>query len=153
MDDRELAETILAHHEAGHTVACLQFEIPIDHVQMDSSWFTGRLTGGHVQVPDRGSPTTPGEAECFAIMCRAGQAAEERWLDRHPGHGRYRSSNGAEDEADALATLQALGATLSPGYALLQARTLVDRQWTRVEAIADLLLARRRLSARQVRQA
>lgn len=145
-DYDELCLWLITHHEAAHTVLCLRFDIPVDQVMIDYSLF-GTLQGGHVRVPDHEI-----NANEYAIMCRAGQAAEEKWLETHPGNGGFHMANAATDISFSTQLLRKEG-SISPGAALNRARTLVTANWIRIGSLADELYRRKRLSERQARRA
>jgi hypothetical protein len=143
MDDREVAEQLLFHHEAAHVSACMLFEIPFDKVAIVRG-FWGGIRGGYVQASDAISEKVDNEI----IMYLAGITAEEIWLERHPGQGKVRESNGASDLAEARRLIRERDTS---NYGWLQRRTfaVVRQRWEHIETVAAELGRRRTLTRAQ----
>jgi hypothetical protein len=150
LTDNQVSRALTAHHEGAHVMACLEYDIPFDHVRLVESFWSSRVDSGYVGMKGDLDMT---KIEQEIVMMYAGLAAEAHWLYLHPGYGTARAENGEGDTNMAKAAREGIDGL--PGEPRLRAMAslLVQRRWHRVVNIAGGLDLRRRLSAGQAKRA
>lgn len=143
-----LYRQLLTHHEAGHVAACTKFDISFDHVALETGLWGG-LTGGYVNTTNE---VDPERIDSELIVYFAGRAAEERWLELHPGHGEVRPEGDYEDFRIAR-KLMAEHENSGERKLRLKAAALVDSLWLQIVPLAGVLAERKRLSAAAAKRA
>jgi len=156
-------KTHTAHHEAGHAVAAWWFGHlkKKDYVTIVPDQQRGSL--GHFWNPPRfisemeGTAGNSGrailQAEKFAVVCLAGEAASSRYR----GSKRRFLAGGRKDReqvAQVLSRLTGSNEELKAYFRLLQIRAenLVARFWPEVDAVARRLLSEKKLTSEQIRE-
>lgn len=143
---------VVCYHEAGHIIGCIVGDIPIDHVQMDHGLFS--LLGGHVLMTKtegwEGQFARPARPE--ALMCMAGQAAEEELAQLRSWS--FAPDRAALDFTDCFEIIKRGRLSMTVNGAHQAAlHELIKPRWMQLEGVAARLLAKRRLSGNQARKA
>jgi hypothetical protein len=165
-----------SHHEAGHAVASVLLGLPLESVNVIARtfWQSGRY---HPNADSTGSTSYKNgykyfgsekwysKTEDFIVSGYAGPTAEHRYRGRM---GPIRVSRRSGDWAviEGVAFGRGLGAWAYDGTTMntspkrldaylrpLRARAadLVDQRWAAIQAVADALVKKRELNARQVK--
>ena len=145
-----------AFHEAGHVVAAWKHELKVHSVTIVPTpefrgriWHANPLRGIHLDYD--GSDRARLRAEAGIIVCLAGPEAQRRHSPRS-----WRSYHGATDLEKAVDLAMSLNGSDEASSAHLKWLSIVTRDeiavlWSLVEKVATALVARRTLTAAQVK--
>lgn len=145
MSTTELDPVVLqgAAHELGHAVVDLAGGIAVARVTLNTRTGIGATTVG----TDLDRVDDPQLWSAYLIACVAGYEAERLWSARHGGRV-YRDQS-ATDFAN-FRRYRRRGSGLSEGAARSAARSILRREWTRVERLAPRLATRGQISPSDV---
>lgn len=150
MNDLEIVRWSAAHHEAGHCIVGLQRGLRVDEVALKvrPRWFRSTAVDGYADVDDEGA-----DASSLALVCAGGPAAEAWW--NHLARGgdfAFCHSWTQANNPDDMAKLASYAAAAQHREQVIVARAveLVVANWSAVEALAQALVKRGRLSRKQI---
>ena len=140
---------IAAYHEAGQAVASRWYKHRFGQVSIDPD----DKTLGSLMWFSPAAVDTPRErlkAEAFPVICFAGQAATQRFLGRRPPRYSYKSDN-----VNTVRVMSYFFRSWDARKSFLElcffeSRDLIKWQWCAIEAVAQALLERKRLTEAEV---
>src|ERR1700694_2490884 len=158
MTRRPRTHLAIAHHEAGHAIAAwhkgMRFRevaITTDPTEKSHGHLLHNQTPDWFQPPLRMNLRIRDRCETLALISLAGPAAEARFRGRHNWKSASSDMQQALDFLDYLSTSD----REARAYARLvhiRAKGLIDGLWYEVQAVAEALATRERLTGPEVRQ-
>ncbi|OLZ56093.1 hypothetical protein BS330_18360 [Amycolatopsis keratiniphila subsp. nogabecina] len=133
-----------AAHEVGHAVACEAAGLRVIEVRLTTGY-------GFVRAADA-DPADQDQVDGELVALLAGLEAGARWAQKHRGMWRgeaLRWSRGCSDSDLALFRRTKRNASVSPSRLESRSRSLVARQWGRIDRLSHKLADSGRLSVGQ----
>lgn len=146
--DAKDLEMKVCYHEGAHAVACLDFGIPIEFIEMGRGLFGG--ANGSGQVATRGTDPSVGTDE-FVISFLVGTEAERYLATLPQAIGPYEEGHAEGDMRAVNWHLREFGGSL-PALRGRSAAYVVGN-WARIEAVAAMVLRRQRIAEAAARRA
>ncbi|WP_410580269.1 hypothetical protein [Amycolatopsis sp. lyj-108] len=140
----EASALALAAHEVGHAIACQAAGLRVIEVRL----FPDR---GYVEHKEA-DPADQAQVDGELVVLLAGLEAGARWRQKHSGLWRgeaLRWSRGCSDSDLALFRRTKRNASISPSRLESRARSLVARQWGRIDRLSRKLADSGRLPVGQ----
>jgi hypothetical protein len=154
-----MTDVIHAFHEAGHGVIGVLMNLPLEEVVLAPGAWTNPKTGeifgtaGYAKF----GPIDEAQRSAEMVMVASGPESEMRFTGclRPSGHHGDRDSIRTHFEREYQVTRHRGQVAVSPDqkikWTLQRAATLVDQNWPWIDAVAEQLYRRRRLTVGDVR--